>query len=277
MRLFLFAIIAITALGQSQPPPPTPAKPNQTNQDKASSKQAEGSGDKKPSQVFPPTINQPPLPVVAARNEGNCCYPNKYKSPTDWWGRASTILLTIFTGALAWLAYKQWGALDDQHKVMREGLTATNKAACAAQKSADALMSAEKALLVVELEDVKGGGGWLRFKVTNFGKTPAEITSYQTGDDLRPAAEQVLPANFVGQVDCHNISKVVSANQVEFLTDIDSTYLVQLAKNSGETLIFRASVTYLDIFRREHTTEVFYSYEQSVGIFFNLPQYTRYT
>ena len=89
-RVWLIFSMLFVAYAQSQPPSPAPAKQATGNQTQASKK----------------TDSEP---------------------PTDRWGRASTFLVTIFTGVLAWLAYRQWRAMVAQAEYMRGQLEATRQ------------------------------------------------------------------------------------------------------------------------------------------------------
>jgi len=98
-------------------------------------------------------------------------------------------LITIFTFALAWLAYKQWGALDDQHKAMRdqadhmrEGLVLTKQAADAAHLSAQAIIGAERPWVTIKWR--RATSDTYQFTALNEGRTPARIMSAFCGDSF---------------------------------------------------------------------------------------------
>jgi hypothetical protein len=119
MRLFLIALLAIAATSQSQPPAPTPAKPDQANQGKTGTVQNKADTDKSSPEQHPSPINQPTSEITTG-NQQDYSHPSENATPTDWWARASTILITIFTFALAVLAGFQWRAMQVQAGHMRE-------------------------------------------------------------------------------------------------------------------------------------------------------------
>ena len=110
----------------AEPQDRTARAPNETNSDEKIAR--------RPS---PPA--SPPIEKFAAENQtANPGVPRHNQSTTDWWSRASTILITLFTGALAWLAHRQHQAIKEQAEYMRDGLALTKQAAEAATVSANA-------------------------------------------------------------------------------------------------------------------------------------------
>lgn len=141
---------------QSQGPAPTPSKSEQSDQHQTAPKQAKAETDERISNKPMSGINQPP-PNPAAANQKQPCTPQQESPPANWWSIASTILITIFTGALALLAWCQWRAMNRQAQYMQTGLLTsikagwdTRRAASAASRSAEALLNSERPWVVVD-------------------------------------------------------------------------------------------------------------------------------
>ena len=90
-------------------------------------------------------------------NDPDC---SRYQCPDfgEWWAKISTILITVFTGVLAFLAVLQWWAMHRQANYMRVNLdiakTAAHAASVNAQAAADNVkifISKERARLSVRL------------------------------------------------------------------------------------------------------------------------------
>jgi hypothetical protein len=285
MRLFLFALVALTAFWQSQPPFPATAKPNQTNQDKAP-KQDEGNTNNNSSQASSPAINQQPAPVVTIQNEQNCCSPREHGASADWWARASTILLTLFTGALALLAYKQWGALDDQHKAMREqaqymrkGLRISLIAARTAKRSADAaklsaesLRQAERARILLELRSSYVGihEVWM----VNNGRTPAHAISQKIGEGIVPVGIPDLDPRTITEVQVL-LNYTLAPGESKHLETLDVLrFRNQMGAKEGEVYVASASIVYRDVFGVEHKSKSVYSWSSNRKSLQRVPRYT---
>jgi hypothetical protein len=117
MRLFVFAVLAFFSVGQSsQPSAPTPVKSTHTHQGKSESKQEKTSASDETDRELTTAIKQL-VAEIHARNQQQSGAPHNNEPSPDWWGRASTILITLFTGALAYLAYLQWTAMHRQANI----------------------------------------------------------------------------------------------------------------------------------------------------------------
>lgn len=135
----VFALVVFSALlsfGSSQPPPPTPSESAYTDQNKTAPKEAEADTNKQSSDPSASAFDKQ-RPTVAPRDQQQARSERQQSSPVDWWSRGSTILITLFTGALALLAFLQWSAMHKQAQYMRDALVETRKAADAAKLSAN--------------------------------------------------------------------------------------------------------------------------------------------
>ena len=123
-------VFALAAAGQSSHgPSPTPSKEAQGNQNQASKVRSEPHENQQATSSASPTLTQPSA-VVTTGNQPDPRsikkdHPAKDHPANNWWeivgtiaGVVNTILLTLFSGALALLAYRQWRAMDRQAKLM---------------------------------------------------------------------------------------------------------------------------------------------------------------
>lgn len=138
MRLFLILLVTLSAVGQqSQPPSPTPGKSAHTHQKKTSPENRNTAAHENSTKDLAAAIKQLNT-EIAAQNQHQTSTQSESKPPSEGWAKASTIFVTVFTGALAILALLQYLAMRKQAEYMKEGLAETAKAADAAKVSADA-------------------------------------------------------------------------------------------------------------------------------------------
>jgi hypothetical protein len=151
-------------------------------------------------------------------NQQNSGEYHEKEAPADWWNRIVAGLVAVFTGALAWLAHKQSGVMEQQRKAiseqadsMRRGvrisIAATriaNRNAIAARDAASAadqnaktavdnvemLISKERGRLRIEFEEVapevvnRWGDYSVRFNVILSGNSQVEVIDYDFICDL---------------------------------------------------------------------------------------------
>jgi hypothetical protein len=118
----ILALVVTTTT--SKPPSPTPTKEAQGQQNQARKVRREPGANQQTTNTAPPALAQSGA-VVTAGNQGYRGSVKKGHSANNWWeiagtiaGVVNTILLTLFSGALAVLAYRQWLAMDRQAKLM---------------------------------------------------------------------------------------------------------------------------------------------------------------
>jgi hypothetical protein len=117
MRLFAFLFLTLFALGQhSQPPSPTPGPSNRAHQSKSNEKNEKATGNDEATKQLTSAINQFRA-EIASWNQQELAKQSEREATPDWWSRVSTILITLFTFALAVLAYLQWKVGDEQAKI----------------------------------------------------------------------------------------------------------------------------------------------------------------
>ena len=140
------ALVLLVAT-QSQGPSPAPTETAQKQQNKSTPKQSETAPNSQPAPNSAPAINQS-TPKIAVRYEQKFGQQGEGKAPTNWWSILNTALLTIFNGALAWLAFRQAGLMKGQLEEMKTTSKDTNTLAQAAVNGTDALR--EQGRIMVE-------------------------------------------------------------------------------------------------------------------------------
>jgi hypothetical protein len=101
----------------SKGPAPAPTKPAQEVQNQTGPEQTKTKPDNKAPQNSPTTIQQT-TPEITLRYEQYPGQQGDSKPPRDWWALANTGAVTLFTLALAILAYCQWRAMRRQATLM---------------------------------------------------------------------------------------------------------------------------------------------------------------
>jgi hypothetical protein len=117
MRLFLPLFLTFFAVGQqSQAPVPTPAKTVHNHQAKGNSKEKKPSSSDEATKQLASAINQLTAEIVA-RNQAQSRTPDPTQTQADWWTKANTISIPVFTLALTVLAFLQWRAMHRQANI----------------------------------------------------------------------------------------------------------------------------------------------------------------
>jgi hypothetical protein len=219
MRILLaIPVLLFVILGPSQTPSPTQTKPGQEKQHKAAPEQPGGTANQGATKNST-AISHEPSPPTAIWNQQNSSTDGQGKSSADRWPTFFAGLLTLFTGALAVLAYKQWNVLREQRTAMRDqasymrkglriSLIATRTAkqtARAAKKSADALINAERAWVIAELE-------WKNKKTDIIMQTLPEGIQAVVRLQLKLSNSGRTPAWIIGTWVLHEVTAVVAEN-----------------------------------------------------------------
>ena len=184
MLRLLRVFVLSTVLAQSQPPPPTPPKTRQEKQQQKTIEQAKAEADQKAASDFSSLVDKVSA-ELARRNQQQTANEAKYKPSPDGW-------VAIFTGILVIIGAVQVYVYCRQAAYMRKGLGISLKQAgiasknsIAAKRTADVLISSERAWLVLEVTRLKSPrvtrNNVLPFNVMdlsfqNHGRTPAFIT-----------------------------------------------------------------------------------------------------
>ncbi len=283
MRLFAALAIALCLL-QSKPPSPTRNKPSHPEQQQASPEQQKPASDQQPSGSSRASLQQPSTQVTIwnERESGNHAH---QESSADWWARIFSGLVALFTAALAWLAYKQWGVLDKQREALREqadymrrgvrvsilSARAARRSAIAAKKSADALINSERAWVMVDLTWQSGRGCEifgavgdavstslaLALTCRNEGKTPAWIT-------LKTAAMRIvehvpryddMPASMKGPITGDFVEVCTEPLSVGQQPSIKHfTLMCKGGREDGRFPLIFGMVEYRDVFKPNRAT-----------------------
>jgi len=199
--------------------------------------------------------------------------------------------LAIWLEGVALVLIFVWDRLDSrsQHRETLAQLKATEKQievseknAAAAKATAESVINAERARIIADLE-WRGSGHDYAFRVTNWGRTPAIVTSYGFRTDGVPIEVRELPKN-LGFVNIQNTNIMVkSGGDFKILDRFEMSHYMsewwQDIHAGKKTGIFEVSVKYLDVFSgtEERETRMVYSYKVSESRFVPLTRYTRYT
>jgi hypothetical protein len=195
--------------------------------------------------------------------------------------------VTLFTGALAWLAYHQWRAMQQQAHHMRDTLAETRKAADAAiksaeaaKRSADVLINSERAWVIVNdvsppLFNVEGQPHEFRFEIKNIGKTVARLTGpYRTRFHLLAhneklpdvpeygIAETLFPS---GMTETPIYGNVLAPGETDTVTYACFELLMtpevfESMERGDQRLYFYASLMYFDFAEKERELQFCYLY-----------------
>jgi hypothetical protein len=213
MRRWILFICLSACYAQSQSPSPAPAKA-QKDQVKASPKAGKTDSDQNPS-------NQNVFNGIAVKG-GDQQQPagrSGKESSADWWSIGNTAMITLFTGVLALLAYRQWRTMEGHERglqalggYLRDGLVGTKKAAEAAREGAEAanktagvMMEAERAWVAIFIPPEKDGSTYrpgpaetltilyVKPALKNFGKTIAVAKTMKARLQLVPVKEALPP------------------------------------------------------------------------------------
>jgi hypothetical protein len=178
----LLLVLASIVFAQSQPPSPSPTKAGEAYKNKATPEEPKAEAGNQPASPSSADSSKR-SPDTATKDQQLPTAQSSDKAPSDRWSKASTILITLFTGALAWLALLQWRAMQKQATYMRDALTETAKAADAAKDSAkaaqDSLVLTKPPKIKVRriyLDDDTKVTGTGTFHVVNIGGTKATVT-----------------------------------------------------------------------------------------------------
>ena len=199
----------------------------------------------------------------------------------EWVMAVLTAIYVSITAFYAWVSHKTLRAIEEQTERAKDSTKAARDAADAALRNANALIDAERAHLIIEF--IHRDGTWYALSVYNLGKTPAYVDHFAFVRHFYPIDEP-LPQNFrdhqfVGHREL--INRVLPYGESRIILERDFAELLNEAQRAGKQMaIFRGSVTYRDIFGKEHQAELVYRYDSipSGGYeLINLPQHNRYT
>jgi len=266
----LFAFLCTVA--HSQTPPSAPAKTAQGDQRKAAPEEKKGTRDQQ-SPAQPSSGSDQSRTAPASENQEKAGAEDQIKTSPDWWAKASTALVTIFTGALAYLAYLQWTAMNRQAEHMREALGTTKAAADAATRSAETATSsaevAERTMRLTERADVLVDsveltnpqiliGSNVLLRLRNYGRTRANSMQVDCHYGLRGSGIQDgFQPGFVGK---RPIYVLGGGAELSFTTrhtvkSICGDNFGRIFESEDRAFRVWGKVTYADIFNEQHVLE----------------------
>jgi cell division protein FtsL len=253
MRLCLLLFLTLFTVGQhSQPPSPTPTKAADANQKQPKPEQQQARNDEQASRDLTTAINQLTA-EIAGQNQQQSAAPNKDETSAKWWSIGNTVLITIFTGILAWVAVLQWKAMHRQADIY-------DRQAGIADKQAD--IAAE------QLELTKATEGRRDFEKTIEGFEKAreqKIVDERYSQQFSLAQENAVAAKQSADAALLNAQSITNAERAWILVEFDvdgkiprQATIYCRAKNHGRTPaeISRCSVVYFPhTYGEEYPTE----------------------
>jgi hypothetical protein len=149
----------------------------------------------------------------------------------------------------------------------------------AALLTAQAVINAERAWLDIDFVPVRPGeSGVHHFRVSNHGKSPGFVTGRLLGRGYWDKTVTEIPLGSTGTVTpeklpLYNIIPPNTLTPINILT-------FDVAQNSpgeeGQSVTYHGHLTYRDIFKQEHRTEIVYKFHSSGTFLEPLPKYSRY-
>jgi hypothetical protein len=280
VALVMASALFLSGAIKSESPNPTPSLSKAGKEEKtdSSAKQGGATDYQCPASHAPVTVNVFP-PDDRSKKSQNPCEAHSDPSSTNWW-------IMLFTGMLAVSAIIQLFIYGRQAHYMSKGLDLTQRAAAAAEKSADtaeaSLKSAERAWLTVNFPfpfqpkpDILNE---IIYEVENTGRTiagikeitvlsslwePGKMPTYQFEDSPSTAG---LPT--IAVVAPNKALRLKARLNIVFAQDVVRKI------NSGELILdLHGHVIYDDIFNNRHSTRFCYIFTPTgngIGIF-NFP------
>jgi hypothetical protein len=252
--------------------------------------------------------NHAPDTITVINNQKTTADTDKIKAGVSRWYTSSEWWLVIIAGITA--AFICWQARETARatRAMRDSLPHQERAAQAALQNASALVNAERAWIVPELNCLSNrhtDGRWydrdgtaftteevlrgthMRYalKFTNMGRTPANITTFQISYTLLPEGVTDLPASAGGDLSERRefnqfIAGGDAAEVTEPIIDVETytkgSWLPIRALE--KTAVFHGWVRYRHMFSREEDQADFcYVYTVSLNRLSSVSRHTKYT
>jgi hypothetical protein len=277
------AVLLVAVISSSQGPTPAPAKAADTHEQKRKLEQRKTATNKKPTQRTPPAVNSATA-LVATWNRQDLGKQREKEPPVDWWARASTILVTLFTGALTVLAYRQWRSMEKQAQYTRDTLAETKKSADAATLAADVArdtLKAQRAHATVEEFRLTGPQPCdFSYAINNYGVTPAKLVDqvicWIITANLPETPDYGGGINFPTTIYVYPGKPTFTRVKISD-PEIDRAFagLTANAANVGVDLVMFGKITYDDVFGERHVTGWVRTYAGYGGFVYNpsAPQY----
>jgi hypothetical protein len=284
------AFVLLLAVQASNGPSPTPSKPAQPEQQQARPKQTQTTTDNHTREKGAPSVTQP-ITAVRTAEQSKRRKVNEDRAPVDWrliWDFFSSAMLTIFTGAIAWLAHRQHKAIEGQGESMKAQLAEMQAASndtrllahsakdtaeatkCIAAAAASSARTAEQSLKLGQRADLVARNfiiagtastpellsvqfadiAAIRFEIANIGLTRAAVTETVTCFTLSQLPE---PPDYSGP----NRSGIVSPFAIapndkrDIRIQLTDEELAHVMGFRGPITIF-GYVTYVDVFGGQH-------------------------
>lgn len=156
---------------------------------------------------------------------------------------------------------------------------ATKKAADAALRNAQVVINSERAWLDIDLIPVAPGrSGDHYLRVSNHGKTPGFVTGWVLGRGYWNRKEEILLGS-IGNAptpDKKSLHNMIPANTPGPITLLNFDVAKYPPGEGWQFATYHGHLTYRDIFKQEHRTEVVYRFVAAANFLDPMPEYTRY-
>lgn len=262
LLIFLGLFVGVWSLAYSQPPPPGPAKAIQKPQDQTKNNHQVAKDDKRGTENSPLVIKIKDTPESKINAEQTAKYQEE-ETASSWW-------LVRITGILAFIAAAEAGVLIWQTSELRNSIKVAQKAANAAQKSAEALPLIERAYVFVTIPyhviiPVKEDPELLECKVTvaffNHGKTPAILKQLKVNMRVIPINEEL--GELIGDTESEIPEGVIIGSREEYKADYSTILRKEQwedIENIHSTLFCYGRIIYEDVLKNRRTTGYCWDY-----------------
>lgn len=237
-----------------------------------------GISAQKPEQKSPksPAVGSPETQRGGSGKQENGQQPSENRiyrvdvvsEPTNSWTKAYVFI----TGAIGLAGLFSIWVLWRQTNIAQ-------RSADAAFMSARAVINAERAWLDIDLIPVlPAESGIYHLRASNHGKTPGFVTEWLLGRGYWDKDVGDIPVGFAGTVTPEKlpIYNIIPANTMSPINIFRFDVANYPAGEDGQFVTYHGQLSYKDIFKQEHRTEIVYRFHPASRFLEPLPKYTRY-
>ena len=162
---------------------------------------------------------------------------------------------------------------------LRRSVIFARRSANAARKSADALMSSERAHVDAEFTPLEKGAARHHLNVTNYGKSRAEVLKFSMAHiSLKKGGEWPAQLPEGNVLERRKLNQMLPVGPKVPILEFDMRHYFSNEEISGDQAgLLQGRIDYLDVFGKDHYTEIVYRYVQDRAELENVPAYNKYT